>query len=52
MWSKSFGGPDSEWGSSVILTKDGDIVLAGQTKSYGSGSIDVWTVKVDPSTLE
>jgi len=52
LWSKAFGGPDNEWGSSVILTKDGDIVIAGQTKSYGSGSFDIWMVKVDPSTLE
>ena len=52
MWSKSFGGPETDWGSAVILTKDGDIVLAGQTKSYGSGSFDIWVVKIDPSTLE
>ena len=52
MWSRSFGGPETDWGSAVILTKDGDIVLAGQTKSYGSGSFDIWVVKIDPSTLE
>ena len=52
LWTKSFGGPEKEWGSSAILTKDGYIVLAGQSKSYGSGTNDIWMVKVDPSTLE
>ncbi len=52
LWTKSFGGSENEWGSSAILTKDGFIVLAGQSKSYGSGSFDFWIVKVDPSTLE
>ena len=52
LWTKSFGGPEKEWGSSAILTKDGYIVLAGQSKSYGSGTNDIWMVKVDPSRLE
>ena len=38
----TFGDFGSEWGSAIVLTPDGEIVLSGQTNSFGTGSFDVW----------
>jgi uncharacterized delta-60 repeat protein len=38
----TFGDFGSEWGSAITLTPGGEIVLAGQTNSFGAGSFDAW----------
>jgi uncharacterized delta-60 repeat protein len=38
----TFGDFGSEWGSAIVLTPGGEIVLSGQTNSFGTGSFDVW----------
>jgi hypothetical protein len=45
-WSKAFGGTGNEWANSVQQTSDGGYILAGETKSYGSGGYNFWMVKV------
>jgi PKD repeat protein/putative intracellular protease/amidase len=46
IWNKRFGGPGSDWGSSVSEASDGSYVLTGHTGSFGAGQHDVWLVKV------
>lgn len=36
-WSQVFGGENDDYGYSVAQTSDGGFILAGQTKSYGTG---------------
>jgi hypothetical protein len=46
-WTKTIGGPESEWGNSLIQTSDGGYAIAGSTKSFGAGEADVYVVKLD-----
>ena len=46
VWTKNFGGSGSDWPSSMCETRDGNYVITGHTDSYGTGSYDVWLLKV------
>ncbi|MGZ4851383.1 MAG: hypothetical protein ACXV2C_08400 [Candidatus Bathyarchaeia archaeon] len=46
-WRKTYGGAQDDLAKSVILSNDGNLILAGQTKSYGSGGFDSFLLKVD-----
>lgn len=47
LWSKLYGGPQSDGFYAVQLAADGGYVFAGFTDSYGKGSRDFWLVKTD-----
>jgi hypothetical protein len=49
LWQKNYGGAREDEGYSVEETADGGYIVAGRTRSYGSGMYDVWLMKVDPS---
>jgi len=44
---KAIGGPENEWGESLIQTADGGYAIAGTTTSFGAGEWDVYVVKLD-----
>ena len=44
---KAIGGPENEWGESLIQTSDGGYAIAGHTESFGAGKWDVYVVKLD-----
>ncbi len=44
---KAIGGPEDEWGNSLIQTSDGGYAIAGYTRSFGAGETDVYVVKLD-----
>ena len=47
LWTKAYGGNQEDRGEEVIQTSDGGYLLIGATKSYGSGSNDIYLVKTD-----
>lgn len=47
LWTRTYGGPDDDWGFSVQLTNDGGYVIAGMTQSFGEGGCDVYLLRTD-----
>lgn len=47
LWSRTYGGAQSEQGGSVIRTSDSGFVWCGHTTSFGSGITDLYLVRTD-----
>jgi len=47
VWSRTFGGVNRDYGTSVLQTSDGGFAVAGITHSYGAGIDDAWLVRTD-----
>jgi hypothetical protein len=50
LWTKTYGGVETDYGTNIIATSDGNILIAGKTESFGAGSHgDFYLVKVNTS---
>ncbi len=49
LWSKTYGGINSEYGHCVIQTSDSGFAVVGETRTFGAGSYDVYFLKTDAS---
>jgi hypothetical protein len=47
LWSKTFGGADNDYGTSVQETSDGGFIMLAYTYSFGNGGSDFYLVKAD-----
>jgi len=47
MWSKIYGGNNTDYGYSVQETKDGGFIIGGETNSYGAGEFDLYFLKLN-----
>jgi hypothetical protein len=45
LWSREFGGQDYEYGNGIQQISDGGFIIAGETRSFGSGGMDVFLIK-------
>lgn len=46
LWEKAFGGSNDDRAYSVQQTADGGYIIAGDTKSFGTGGNDVYLVRL------
>jgi hypothetical protein len=45
LWSRTYGGSSTDWGTSVQLTQDQGYIVSGHTYSFGAGAQDVYLIK-------
>lgn len=49
LWTRTYGGANNEYGSSVIQTIDGGYLIMGSTESFGATDKDIYAVKTNAS---
>ncbi|RYZ96936.1 MAG: PKD domain-containing protein, partial [Sphingobacteriaceae bacterium] len=49
VWTRTFGGSGEDVAFTAIVTQDSNYVVTGHTYSFGSGSSDFYSLKVDTS---
>jgi hypothetical protein len=47
LWTRTYGGPDFDYGESIQQTNDKGYIVVGWTKSFGSGASDIYLLKLD-----
>lgn len=47
LWTKSYGGNNTDWATRMVENPDKSIVFTGYTNSSGNGGYDIWLVKTD-----
>jgi len=47
LWTRTFGGPNKDYGYALVSTEDGGYVIVGSTESFGAGDCDVWVIRID-----
>jgi hypothetical protein len=51
-WSRTFESASNDVGRSVQETSDGGYIIAGETRSFGAGQLDVYLVKTGSQGME
>src|SRR3989338_8456058 len=47
-WDATYGGFDYDRANSIHETRDGGYIVAGETRSFSVGRIDIWVLKLRP----
>ncbi|MEM3511512.1 MAG: hypothetical protein QXW47_11175 [Candidatus Jordarchaeales archaeon] len=48
-WAKTYGGKNNDSAFRVAVDGQGNIIVVGETWSFGAGGSDVWVLKLDPN---
>jgi hypothetical protein len=46
LWTRTYGGPEDEYGYSICFNGHSGYVIAGHTESFGAGGRDVYLIKL------
>ena len=46
-WVKTYGGSDYDEARAVAIAENGDVIVAGYTRSFGAGGDDFWVLRLD-----
>jgi len=46
IWDKLLGGPGIDGGVCIRQTEDGNLIVLGDTSSFGTGNSDLWLVRL------
>ena len=46
-WQKTYGGSDDDEANAVAIDDNGDVVVAGYTRSFGSSGYNFWVLRLD-----
>lgn len=52
LWSRDYGGEESDWGKRIFYRSTQGYWIAGYSNSYGNGDYDFFLLKTDPSGNE
>src|SRR5690554_4345901 len=48
IWTKTYGGNESDYGNNIISTSDGNLLIAAKTESFGAGAFgDIYLLKIN-----
>ncbi|WP_456365007.1 PEGA domain-containing protein [Thermococcus sp.] len=47
-WQKTYGGSRDDGTNKVSIAPNGDVIMAGYTKSFGTGYWDAWVLRLPP----
>jgi hypothetical protein len=47
LWTKVYGGVDTDWGCSLAECDSGGFIIAGVTGSFGAGHTDIYLLRID-----
>ena len=52
LWERTYGGPRNDRAYGLAVAADGDMVIAGHTRSTGGGEGDAWLLRLSPDGEE
>ena len=47
LWARAYGGVDLDFGRSILISSEGNFIIAGGTESTPTGDSDLWLLRVD-----
>lgn len=47
LWSKTYGGPQSDFTGSVVKKANGNFLILGHTESFGEGAADIGVIEIN-----
>ena len=52
LWTKEFGGQETDYGADIVATVDGGYMILGSTQQFSLLNFDIWMIKIDNEGTE